>query len=183
MPAEKGSMHWERSSPELTARFEAVTDGVDGIARKKMFGEIAGSDWCAVYMRRVMHSANATAAATYTVFALAMATSRLTGDRVINRFGATRTVRWSALAGVVGGVLIVTVRSEPVVVLRRACDIGMGRGMDLDGFDRADELRDQQAGICYTMQPEIMTGARREVGAIRDFADHADALLARDEEG
>jgi len=42
MPAEKGSMHWERSSPELTARFEAVTDSVDGIARKKMFGEIAG---------------------------------------------------------------------------------------------------------------------------------------------
>jgi len=42
MPAEKGSMHWERSSPELTARFERVTDGVDGIARKKMFGEIAG---------------------------------------------------------------------------------------------------------------------------------------------
>ncbi len=42
MPAEKGSMHWERSSPELTARFERVTDGVDGVARKKMFGEIAG---------------------------------------------------------------------------------------------------------------------------------------------
>ncbi len=41
MPAEKG-MHWERSSPELTARFEHVTDGVDGIARKKLFGEIAG---------------------------------------------------------------------------------------------------------------------------------------------
>ena len=35
-------MHWERSSPELTSRFERVTDGVDGIARKKMFGEIAG---------------------------------------------------------------------------------------------------------------------------------------------
>ncbi len=31
--------------------------------------------------------------------------------------------------------------SESIIVLRRACDIGMGRGMDLDGYDCADELR------------------------------------------
>jgi TfoX/Sxy family transcriptional regulator of competence genes len=42
MPAEKGSMHWERSPVELSERFVAVTDGLPEIARKKMFGEIAG---------------------------------------------------------------------------------------------------------------------------------------------
>jgi TfoX/Sxy family transcriptional regulator of competence genes len=42
MPAEKGSMHWERSPAELTDRFIAVTDGLPEIARRKMFGEIAG---------------------------------------------------------------------------------------------------------------------------------------------
>ncbi len=42
MPAEKGSMHWERSAAELTERFTAVTDRHPDIARRKMFGEIAG---------------------------------------------------------------------------------------------------------------------------------------------
>ena len=42
MPAEKGSMHWERSPAELTERFAAITDRHPEIARRKMFGEIAG---------------------------------------------------------------------------------------------------------------------------------------------
>lgn len=67
--------------------------------------------------------------------------------------------------------------SEPVVVLRRACDIGRGRGMDLDAIDRAEELRDQQGGICYTMQPEVITVALRNKGSIRDWHDHPDDLL------
>jgi TfoX/Sxy family transcriptional regulator of competence genes len=39
---EAGSMHWERSSPELTARFEAMAATVPGLERRKMFGELAG---------------------------------------------------------------------------------------------------------------------------------------------
>jgi TfoX/Sxy family transcriptional regulator of competence genes len=42
MPAGKGSMHWERSAAELTERFATVTDRRPEIARRKMFGEIAG---------------------------------------------------------------------------------------------------------------------------------------------
>ena len=42
MPAEKGSMHWEKSPADLTERFAAVTDRHPDIARRKMFGEIAG---------------------------------------------------------------------------------------------------------------------------------------------
>jgi len=68
--------------------------------------------------------------------------------------------------------------SEPVIVLRRACDIGMGRGMDLDGFDRAEELRDEQGGICYTMQPAQMPVSLRMKGSARDWDDHPDDLLA-----
>ena len=64
-------------------------------------------------------------------------------------------------------------------MLRRACDIGMGRGMDLDGFDRADELRDQQAGICYTMQPAQMAVSVRMKGSARDWDDHPDDLLSQ----
>jgi hypothetical protein len=70
--------------------------------------------------------------------------------------------------------------AEAAIVLRRACDIGMGRGMNLEGYRTAAELADLMTGVCYTMQPEVMPGARREIGSIRDFADHPDALLADD---
>ena len=39
---ERGSMHWERSSPELTARFQAFTATIDDLTQRKMFGETAG---------------------------------------------------------------------------------------------------------------------------------------------
>ena len=40
--SENGSMRWERSSADLTARFGSVIDGVDGLEPRKMFGEAAG---------------------------------------------------------------------------------------------------------------------------------------------
>jgi hypothetical protein len=67
--------------------------------------------------------------------------------------------------------------SEPVIVLRRACDIGMGRGMDLDQYDRAAELQPIMLGICFTMQPENIRVAWREKDSSRDFDERTDALL------
>jgi hypothetical protein len=69
--------------------------------------------------------------------------------------------------------------AEAAIVLRRACDIGMGRGMNLEGYRTAEELAVLMTGVCYTMQPAIMPVAIRAIGSIRDFADHPDALLAR----
>ena len=68
--------------------------------------------------------------------------------------------------------------AEAAIVLRRACDIGMGRGMDLEAYDCADELSPIMSGVCYSMQPDIVPVAFRNRGSIRDFADHPDALLA-----
>ena len=39
---DKGSMQWDRSAADLTARFETTIDGIDGLVRRKMFGEVAG---------------------------------------------------------------------------------------------------------------------------------------------
>jgi hypothetical protein len=69
--------------------------------------------------------------------------------------------------------------SEPIIVLRRACDIGMGRGMDLDGFGRAAEVGEQQYGICYTMQPDVMPVALRNRASARDWDGHLDDLLSQ----
>jgi len=68
--------------------------------------------------------------------------------------------------------------AEAAIVLRRACDIGMGRGMDLEGYRTAEELADIMTGVCYSMQPAIMPVAFRNIGSIRDFADHPEALLS-----
>jgi hypothetical protein len=67
--------------------------------------------------------------------------------------------------------------AEAAIVLRRACEIGMGRGMDLEAYDSAAELGPMMGPVCYTMQPSVMPVAFRNRGSIRDFARHPDALL------
>ena len=67
--------------------------------------------------------------------------------------------------------------AECAITLRRACDIGMGRGMDLDAVPVAKDLPPMMAGVCHTMQPGVIEVALRHVGSIRDFAHDPDALL------
>jgi hypothetical protein len=67
--------------------------------------------------------------------------------------------------------------AEAAIVLRRACEIGMGRGMDLEAVDSAAELGPMMGAVCYTMQPTVMPVAFRNRGSIRDFGRHPDALL------
>ncbi len=68
--------------------------------------------------------------------------------------------------------------AEAAIVLRRACDIGMGRGMDLDAIPNALDLLDTQGRICHTMQPGIVERARRNRGTTRDYDGRVDELLA-----
>ncbi|MFK4089116.1 MFS transporter [Kribbella sp. NPDC020789] len=72
-----------------------------------VFAEGASLDWSAVYLRDVLDSSAGVAAGATTGFALTMAIARLTGDAVVDRFGAVRTVRLSGLIAVIGGVLVV----------------------------------------------------------------------------
>ena len=68
--------------------------------------------------------------------------------------------------------------AERAIVLRRSCDIGMGRSMDLEAIPVASDLGEIMTGVCFAMQPENMPVGFRNKGSIRDFAHHPDSLLA-----
>ncbi|MGW6277399.1 MFS transporter [Kribbella sp. NPDC055071] len=72
-----------------------------------VFAEGASLDWSAVYLRDILDSSAGVAAGATTGFALTMAIARITGDAVIDRFGAVRTVRWSGVIATAGGALVV----------------------------------------------------------------------------
>jgi Protein of unknown function (DUF2889) len=66
--------------------------------------------------------------------------------------------------------------AEQACVLRRASDIGMGRGMALDDIPVASDLLPGMSGVCHSMQPDIAVHGLRNVGSIRDFAASPERL-------
>ncbi|MCX5197947.1 MFS transporter [Streptomyces sp. NBC_00249] len=90
-----------------------------------VFAEGASLDWSAVYLRDVLHTDAGLAAACTTAFALTMAVARLAGDRVVDRFGAVRTVRAGGVLATAGGLLVVAVR-EPAAAMAGFGLIGLG---------------------------------------------------------
>jgi hypothetical protein len=69
--------------------------------------------------------------------------------------------------------------AEQACVLRRASDIGMGRGMALDDIPVASQLPASMRGVCHSLQPDVAPVALRNVGSIRDFSS-APERLTRD---
>ncbi|GAB3418795.1 MFS transporter [Flindersiella endophytica] len=90
-----------------------------------VFAEGAGLDWSAVYLRDVLSSSAAVAAAATTFFTLTMAVSRIVGDGLVDRFGAVPTVRVSGVLATLGGVLVVAAW-HPLVAMLGFALIGWG---------------------------------------------------------
>nr|WSX52887.1 MFS transporter [Streptomyces sp. NBC_00974] len=98
---------------------------IGGIGFCAVFAEGASMDWSAVYLRDVLDTDAGLAAASTTAFALTMALARLAGDKVVDRFGAVRTVRAGGALATAGGLLVVTVR-HPAGALAGFGLIGLG---------------------------------------------------------
>ncbi|WP_233712562.1 MFS transporter [Kribbella turkmenica] len=90
-----------------------------------VFAEGASLDWSAVYLRDILDSSAGVAAAATTGFTLTMAVARITGDAVVDRFGAVRTVRWSGVIATIGGVLVVAAW-HPAVAMTGFGLLGIG---------------------------------------------------------
>lgn len=68
--------------------------------------------------------------------------------------------------------------AEAAAVLRRSCDIGLGRGADLEAYPRASQLAMGSSGVCFTFQPDVATRSFRQIGTILDWDGHTDEMLA-----
>ncbi|MGA5282734.1 MFS transporter [Streptomyces griseoincarnatus] len=90
-----------------------------------VFAEGASLDWSAVYLRDQLETSAGLAAACTTGFTLTMAVARIAGDRVVDRFGAVRTVRASGGVALLGGLLIVFA-GHPAVAMAGFALMGLG---------------------------------------------------------
>ncbi|MFD9719618.1 MFS transporter [Streptomyces sp. NPDC059076] len=90
-----------------------------------VFAEGASLDWSAVYLEDELKTSAGLAAASTTAFALTMTIARLAGDRVVDRFGPVRTVRWGGILAVLGGLMVV-VAPDPFTAMAGFACIGLG---------------------------------------------------------
>jgi fucose permease len=67
-----------------------------------MVAEGTAVDWSAIYSSSVLGSTPSQAAMTFTIFTMTMMIGRLTGDRVIQKVGRTKLVRYTAILATVG---------------------------------------------------------------------------------
>lgn len=72
-----------------------------------VFGEQAGTDWSALFIRRELGGSPSTAAFAVSAFAGTMAAVRLGGDHVIRLLGPVRTIRLSGLVATAGALTVV----------------------------------------------------------------------------
>ncbi|MFC7901913.1 MFS transporter [Streptomyces griseoincarnatus] len=90
-----------------------------------VFAEGASLDWSAVYLRDQLETSAGLAAACTTGFTLTMAVARIAGARVVDRYGAVRTVRASGVVALLGGLLIVFA-GHPAVAMAGFALMGLG---------------------------------------------------------
>jgi DUF2889 family protein len=68
--------------------------------------------------------------------------------------------------------------AEGALVLRRALDIGMGRGMDLDPYPNAAAIAEMVGPVCFTFHPDQASHGTRMKGTTWDFASNPELLLS-----
>lgn len=90
-----------------------------------VFAEGASLDWSAVYLQDHLDTSAGLAAACTTGFTLTMALARLAGDRVVDRYGAVRTVRSGGVLATLGGLLVV-VSDRPALAMAGFALLGLG---------------------------------------------------------
>ena len=101
-----------------------------------LLAEGAAADWSAVYLSHSLGATAAVAALGYTGFSLAMAASRLVGDRLNGRFGPVALARWGGLLAAAALTFALISGSTPAALLGFAA-MGAGLGVVVPVLFRA----------------------------------------------
>jgi MFS family permease len=88
----QGSPHDESTPRRLDRRTRALVITFGLIALCTAYGEGALADWSALHLEQDLHATPGVAAVGYSCFALAMTIGRLTGTKLLERLGQTRTL-------------------------------------------------------------------------------------------
>jgi MFS family permease len=111
------------------------------------FVEDAGASWSALYLRDELAAGAAAAGLGFVALSVAMTVGRLTGDRVVDRFGQRRVVRAGGALTAAGMGLALAVPSIPTTVLGFAM-AGLGVATLVPAvYHAADELPGLPRGL------------------------------------
>jgi len=121
-----------------------------------LLAEGAATDWSAVYLSHSLGAAGAVAALAYAGFSLAMATSRMVGDRLNSRFGPVALVRGGGLLAAGGLALGLASGSTPAALVGFTA-MGAGLGVVVPVLFRA-------GGSTPGVSPEVGVAAVSLVG-------------------
>jgi MFS family permease len=109
-------LHPDAEGQEVRRRRTPAIVALALIGFGSFFGEGAAADWSAVYLDGDLGSSDGVAALGFVGFSLGMASTRLVGDRLASRFGATAVVRAGGLVAAVGLVLGLAVPTPATAV-------------------------------------------------------------------
>ncbi|WP_242901697.1 MFS transporter [Actinomadura terrae] len=104
-------------------RWLLVTLGIIGLC--SFVGEGAMADWSAIYLRESLGTGPGAAGLGFAGCAVAMTVGRLTGDRVVARFGPVRVMRAGSLIAA-GGLAFGLVARDPVAAVAGFTLFGLG---------------------------------------------------------
>lgn len=111
------------------ARVAAGTIALLGVAMVAFpVADSAISSWSATFLRDVLAASAVVAPLGYAAYQATLIVSRLTGDRLVERLGRVRVVRWGGALGALGFLAVAAAPGWPVAVLGLAVT-GLGLGV------------------------------------------------------
>jgi MFS family permease len=146
------------------------------------FVEDAGSSWSALYLRGEIGTGAATAGLGFVALSVAMTVGRLTGDRVVDRFGQRRVARVGGAVIAAGMGLALAVPSLPTTLVGFAL-AGLGVATLVPAvYAAADDLPGLRHGVGLTLVNWLLRigflASPPLVGAIADASSLRVGLLA-----
>jgi MFS family permease len=165
-------------APKATTTARAGRWRLRALAFCCLFAEGAAMDWSAVHLRSVGAGA-AVAALAYAAFSVAMATGRLTGDRLNERWGPVTLARRGALLAT-GAMAVSLATGVPIVSLLAYLALGAGLSVVIPLIFRAAaagaDAGPALAGVTTTGYLGLLSGPPA-IGAVASASSVPTALL------